>query len=105
MSKGIFGVKVFKTINHVDHRGRLFEIYPGQNDYWDASILPDYYKFTLYIYDRQGKLILDLPKYKNNFYGLDTEDNDLPNGIYFYRFVNPDNDMEFKGYIQIIKYF
>ena len=53
----------------------------SQNDYWDASILPDYYKFTLYIYDRQGKLILDLPKYKNNLYGLDTEGNDLPNGI------------------------
>jgi gliding motility-associated-like protein len=77
----------------------------SQNDYWDASILPDYYKFTLYIYDRQGKLILDLPKYKNNFYGLDTEGNDLPNGIYFYRFVYPENDMEFKGYIQIIRYF
>jgi gliding motility-associated-like protein len=77
----------------------------NQNDFWDASILPDHYKFTLYIYDRQGKLILDLPKYNNNFYGLDIEGNDLPNGIYFYRFINPENDMEFKGYIQIIRYF
>lgn len=77
----------------------------NHNDFWDASILPDYFKFTLFIYDRQGKQIIDLPKYKNNFFGLDSEGNELPNGIYFYRFVNPENDMEFKGYIQIIKYF
>jgi len=53
MSKGIFGVKVFKTINHVDHRGRLFEIYSGQNDYWDEPIVYCY-AFTIKVNTGKG---------------------------------------------------
>ena len=35
----IDGLKTFAPTNHVDHRGRLFEVYPGQNDFWTEPIV------------------------------------------------------------------
>jgi gliding motility-associated-like protein len=77
----------------------------SENDIWDASVLPDFNKFTLQVYDRQGLSVNVMKQYQNNFHGQDFNGNDLPVGIYYYRFFNPENDMEFKGYIQIIRYF
>ena len=77
----------------------------SENDIWDASVLPDFYKFTLQVYDRQGLSVNVMKQYQNNFHGQDFDGNDLPVGIYYYRFFNPENEMEFKGYIQIIRYF
>jgi dTDP-4-dehydrorhamnose 3,5-epimerase len=35
----IHGVQTFAPANHVDHRGRVFEIYPGHNDYWKDPVV------------------------------------------------------------------
>jgi dTDP-4-dehydrorhamnose 3,5-epimerase len=35
----IQGVKTFAPVNHVDHRGRVFEIYPGVNEYWEDPLV------------------------------------------------------------------
>ena len=35
----IDGVKIFSPVNHVDHRGRVYEIYPGENDYWTDPVV------------------------------------------------------------------
>jgi dTDP-4-dehydrorhamnose 3,5-epimerase len=53
ISKVISGVKVFKPINHVDHRGRVFEIYPGQNDYWEEPVVYCY-AFTIKVNTAKG---------------------------------------------------
>ena len=35
----IAGVKTYAPTNHVDHRGRLFEVYPGQNEFWHEPVV------------------------------------------------------------------
>jgi dTDP-4-dehydrorhamnose 3,5-epimerase len=35
----IDGVQMFAPTNHVDHRGRVFEIFPGMNDYWKDPVV------------------------------------------------------------------
>jgi dTDP-4-dehydrorhamnose 3,5-epimerase len=39
IEKSIHGVKTFAPVNHVDHRGRVFEIYPGVNEYWTDPVV------------------------------------------------------------------
>lgn len=34
VAKAIHGVRTVAPVNHVDHRGRVFEIFPGPNEYW-----------------------------------------------------------------------
>ena len=53
VSKNIFGVKVFKPVNHVDHRGRLFEIFPGKNDFWTDPVVYCY-AFTIKVNTGKG---------------------------------------------------
>jgi dTDP-4-dehydrorhamnose 3,5-epimerase len=38
----IDGVKTRSAPNHVDHRGSVFEIYEGENDYWDEPVVYAY---------------------------------------------------------------
>jgi dTDP-4-dehydrorhamnose 3,5-epimerase len=35
----IDGVKTFSPVNHVDHRGRVFEIFPGENEFWTDPVV------------------------------------------------------------------
>jgi dTDP-4-dehydrorhamnose 3,5-epimerase len=35
----IDGVRSRSAVNHVDHRGRVFEIYPGQDEYWQEPLV------------------------------------------------------------------
>ena len=42
LERKIDGVRTFAPINHVDHRGRVFEIYPAANDYWDEPFVYSY---------------------------------------------------------------
>jgi dTDP-4-dehydrorhamnose 3,5-epimerase len=39
LSKVISGVSIHSPINHVDHRGRVFEIYPGETEHWCDPIV------------------------------------------------------------------
>ena len=38
----IDGVKTRSTPNHVDHRGSVFEIFEGENDYWNSPVVYAY---------------------------------------------------------------
>lgn len=38
----IDGVRTFAPVNHVDHRGRVFEIYPGRNEFWVDPVVYSY---------------------------------------------------------------
>lgn len=33
------GVRTFTPVNHVDHRGRVFEIYPGASEFWTDPVV------------------------------------------------------------------
>lgn len=39
IAAGIHGVRTFAPVNHVDHRGRVFEIFPGANDFWSDPVV------------------------------------------------------------------
>ena len=42
LSKAIHGVSTVAPVNHVDHRGRVFEIFAGQSDHWHDPIVYSY---------------------------------------------------------------
>lgn len=42
ISRVIDGVRIRSTPHHVDHRGSVFEIYEGLNDYWDEPVVYAY---------------------------------------------------------------
>ncbi len=42
----IDGVQTFAPVNHVDHRGRVFEIFPGESDFWVDPVVYCY-AFTI----------------------------------------------------------
>lgn len=46
LSEVIFGLSVNSPVNHVDHRGRVFEIYPGETEHW-CEPLVYCYAFTV----------------------------------------------------------
>lgn len=39
LAKTIDGVSVISSVNHVDHRGRVFEIYSGISDHWQKPLV------------------------------------------------------------------
>lgn len=52
-AKVIDGVRLFQPVNHVDHRGRVFEIYPGMNEFWDEPLVYCY-AFTIKLNTGKG---------------------------------------------------
>ncbi len=40
--RAIDGVRTHAPVVHVDHRGRVFEVYPEQNDYWTEPVVYAY---------------------------------------------------------------
>jgi dTDP-4-dehydrorhamnose 3,5-epimerase len=46
VAASIDGVKVFSPVNHVDHRGRVFEVFPGESEFW-ADPVVYCYAFTV----------------------------------------------------------
>ena len=45
-SGNLHGVRTFAPVNHVDHRGRVFEVYPGPSDFWTDPVVYCY-TFTI----------------------------------------------------------
>ncbi len=39
LAEGIQGVRTFSPPVHTDHRGRVFEVFPGRNAFWDEDIV------------------------------------------------------------------
>lgn len=46
VAKSIHGVSTLSPVNHVDHRGRVFEVYSGPSSHWQKSIVYCY-SFTV----------------------------------------------------------
>lgn len=39
VENSIHGVQTFAPVNHVDHRGRVFEIFPGESEFWKDPVV------------------------------------------------------------------
>ena len=39
LEKTIQGVKTNAPVNHVDHRGRVYEVYPGESEFWSDPVV------------------------------------------------------------------
>jgi len=39
LSSSIDGVRTFGPAVHTDHRGRVFEVFPGQSEFWDEDVV------------------------------------------------------------------
>lgn len=53
VAKVIDGVRTVAPVNHVDHRGRVFEIFPGANDFWVDPVVYCY-AFTVRAHQVKG---------------------------------------------------
>lgn len=42
LAKGIEGVVLGRTPSHVDHRGRVFEVFNPEHDFWEVPIVHSY---------------------------------------------------------------
>ncbi len=54
--------------------------------------------WTIMVYNRWGKLVYEEENYANNY-----SPSDLPDGTYFYRFLNNNQDFEYKGYLEVYR--
>jgi gliding motility-associated-like protein len=73
------------------------------NQTWRIDMLPEFEKYEVTIMDRQGAVIMKKSPYDNSFNGSDSEGKELVNGVYFYYLRHTEQDIKFKGYIQVIR--
>lgn len=64
----IEGVKTLEPVNHVDHRGRVFEVYPGPTEFWVDPVVYCY-TFTIRVGTTKG---WGLHEHKDDRYTLIT---------------------------------
>jgi gliding motility-associated-like protein len=70
----------------------------GHNDYFVIENVEIFFENELWIYNRYGKLVLDLKNFRNNWNG-----GDLPSGTYYYLFKTIQYNQIFNGWIEIIR--
>lgn len=73
------------------------------NQTWRIDMLPEFEKYEVTIMDRQGAVIMKKSPYDNSFNGSDSNGKELENGVYFYYLKHTEQDIKFKGYIQVIR--
>ena len=73
------------------------------NDVWRIDMLPEWSKYEVTIMDRQGAIVFKRSPYDNSFNATDFNGVPLPNGVYYYYLRHLEEDIKFKGYIQVIR--
>jgi len=66
-------------------------------------MLPEWSKYEVTIMDRQGAIVFKRSPYDNSFNATDFNGVPLPNGVYYYYLRHLEEDIKFKGYIQVIR--
>ncbi|MEZ5008988.1 MAG: gliding motility-associated C-terminal domain-containing protein [Chitinophagales bacterium] len=74
----------------------------GVNDAWVVTYLNNLDNYVLSIYARGGTLVLKTSSYNNDWYGTNVDGDDLPEGTYWYT-IRSDDELVFKGYIEILR--
>ncbi len=74
----------------------------GKNDYWEIYNVERYSEFRVDIYSTTGELLYTATDYENNKWNGKTDDRELPDGIYYYIITSPQNEIVFKGVINLI---
>ncbi len=75
----------------------------GENDVWDLIEVPNLEQFDIEIYDRPGALVYRTSNYLNDWKAEDATGKELLPGVYFYYLKNRVTELEYRGFIQVIR--
>jgi gliding motility-associated-like protein len=75
----------------------------GENDVWDLIEVPNLEQFDIEIYDRPGALVYRTSNYLNDWKAEDSSGKKLLPGIYFYYMRNRVSELEYRGFVQVIR--
>jgi len=74
----------------------------GINDYFVILGLESFGKTSLIVFNRWGSRVYENDDYDNSWYGIDENENPLPEDTYFY-ILKPEKSITIKGYIVIAR--
>lgn len=75
----------------------------GENDFWDLIEVPNLEEFDIEIYNRPGELVYRTSNYLNDWRAKAANGSDLLPGVYFYYLKNRVTELEYRGFIQVIR--
>lgn len=75
----------------------------GENDVWDLIEVPNLEQFDIEIYDRPGTLVYRTSNYLNDWKAETAAGKQLLPGVYFYYLKNRVTELEYRGFIQVIR--
>lgn len=75
----------------------------GENDVWDLIEVPNLEQFDIEIYDRPGALVYRTSNYLNDWKAETSSGKQLLSGVYFYYLKNRVTELEYRGFIQVIR--
>jgi gliding motility-associated-like protein len=74
----------------------------GKNDYWEIDNIDYYPQAKVQIFNRWGELVYEKTGYNNDWQGTYNNDQ-LPDGSYYYIVSLPDSDFVYKGTITLLR--
>lgn len=74
----------------------------GQNDYWEIENIDYYPQAKVQIFNRWGEKVYEKTGYTNDWQGTYNNDQ-LPDGSYYYIISFPDTDFHYKGSITLLR--
>ncbi|MDR0606742.1 MAG: gliding motility-associated C-terminal domain-containing protein [Bacteroidales bacterium] len=75
----------------------------GKNDVFKVDNLIAVSGMTFKVMNRQGIVVFQQKDYDNLWEGKDTNGNDLPQGVYYYFFIDENGEIVYKGSITLAK--
>lgn len=75
----------------------------GHNDYWFIQNVHLYQDYELAIYDVNGREVYRVAQYDNEWQGQRNNGNELPSGVYYYRFIKSNAVFTYKGEINLVR--
>ena len=74
----------------------------GQNDYWEIENIEFYPDAKVQIFNRWGEMVYEKTGYQNDWQGT-YENDQLPDGSYYYVISFPDTDFNYRGSITLLR--
>lgn len=75
----------------------------GENDVWDLIEMPNLEDFDIEIHNRPGDLVYRTSNYLNDWKAEDASGKQLLPGVYFYYIKNRSTQLEYRGFIQVVR--
>jgi len=90
------------TVNNLIIPSLITPNLDGNNDYFVILGLESFGKTSLIVFNRWGSKVYENDDYDNSWYGVDENENPLPEDTYFY-ILKPENSITIKGYVVIAR--